>query len=228
MKALYVSVVLLLSSFLSLGSQAALLGDCVAVGNGNGGSVIENHCVVDGGTLFTWEAEDPDALPADILYDYQVPDNGNDKLASVSAVLAYLFDWGMERVGGNVNNNEGYVRFYEGEDTTLDFMYLGSNEEDGFAIDSDDGGLSGSFTIDGLSNVMTVKAANSFSLFLFDDWVDSGSWDTSGILNGGGQQPELSHVSWWKLGTPPPVDVPEPAPLLLLGFMVLLWRRLYR
>ena len=74
-------------------------------------------------------------------------------------------------------------------------------------------GTSGSWeTVSGaLIRYITVKAANSFALYDVGG-VASGSWTTEGILNNGGSQPGVSHISFWTDAT----VVPLPAPALLL------------
>jgi hypothetical protein len=84
-------------------------------------------------------------------------------------------------------------------------------------IDASDlgGGKSGTWNMPGmLFSYITIKAANSYSLFELSPMASSGSWSTEGILNGGDNQPDVSHVRLWKTGE----SVPEPATLLLLGF----------
>jgi hypothetical protein len=63
---------------------------------------------------------------------------------------------------------------------------------------------------------MTIKAANSFLLFQVPQEGGPFPWSTAGILNNGGQQPDVSHITFWD----PPgavTDVPEPTSMLLLG-----------
>lgn len=80
-------------------------------------------------------------------------------------------------------------------------------------------GLSGSWkTISGaLIKYITVKAANSFALFDVGS-VDEGFWSTAGILNNGGQRPEVSHLSFWTVDEPPaPVPLPAAGWLMVVG-----------
>ncbi len=63
---------------------------------------------------------------------------------------------------------------------------------------------------------MTIKAANSFLLFQVPETGGPYPWSTAGILNNGGQQPNVSHITFWD--PPPPVaEVPEPTSMILLG-----------
>lgn len=87
-------------------------------------------------------------------------------------------------------------------------------------------GLSGqSGTWDVLDNsilikYVTVKAANSFALYeLPGAGANLGSFSTAGILNNGGNQPDVSHISFWQASVTQSA-VPEPAAWLtmLLGF----------
>ena len=61
---------------------------------------------------------------------------------------------------------------------------------------------------------MAVKASNSYALYALLDSL-SGSWSTGDILNNGGKQPDLSHVSFYD--TVAPVPLPAAAWLLLGG-----------
>jgi hypothetical protein len=75
---------------------------------------------------------------------------------------------------------------------------------------------------------ITIKAATSFALYdLGSAGANAGVYSTLGILNNGGSQPKVSHISLW-LGPidpiappppppPPPFDVPAPATLALFG-----------
>jgi hypothetical protein len=63
---------------------------------------------------------------------------------------------------------------------------------------------------------MTVKASTSFLLFDVSG-LTSGTFSTLGILNPGGRQPMVSHVSFWTAAQTPPTAVPEPASMILLG-----------
>lgn len=56
---------------------------------------------------------------------------------------------------------------------------------------------------------ITVKAANSFAIYEVNS--TSGTWTTAGIKNNGGNQPDVSHISFWTTDRGPQNPVPEPA-----------------
>jgi len=118
----------------------------------------------------------------------------------------------------------------------IDLTLLGKSDEGAPFLYSPDSAadlqssFSGTWTqISGAGSVsyITVKAANSFALYQFSPSSSSGSYSTMGILNNGGNQPTVSHISFWSA---PPTDfnaVPEPGSAILLGSGVagLLWLR---
>ncbi len=69
-----------------------------------------------------------------------------------------------------------------------------------------------------LISYITVKAANSFALYELASPASSGVFDSIGILNNPGNQPTVSHISFW---TAAHTSVPEPATagLLLAGLL---------
>lgn len=62
---------------------------------------------------------------------------------------------------------------------------------------------------------LAVKAANTWALYALDGAL-AGSWSTSGILNKGGNQPGISHLSFYNGGLAP-VPLPAAAWMLLVG-----------
>jgi len=95
----------------------------------------------------------------------------------------------------------------------------------GITVTCDGGCASQSGTWSSLSPIDYVVAKAS-TFFLIQDYTcptcsgpaTSGLWSTFGIINGGQQQPAISHVSFYNGGsTPPGGQVPEPGTVFLLG-----------
>jgi hypothetical protein len=64
---------------------------------------------------------------------------------------------------------------------------------------------------------MVVKAATTWLLFDLEGAL-AGDWSTLGILNNGGQQPGLSHLSFYNTGSDTPeIPLPAAAWLMLAG-----------
>lgn len=72
-----------------------------------------------------------------------------------------------------------------------------------------------------LIKYVTVKAANDFKVYEIAGAGSASGFDfsTLGIVNGGGRQPDISHLSFW---TVPASSVPEPATwaMMLMGLGV--------
>lgn len=65
---------------------------------------------------------------------------------------------------------------------------------------------------------VTVKASNNFAIYQYLVPVNSGDWTTAGIVNNGGNQPKLSHLSFWTIPSEVPENpVPEPSSIILMG-----------
>lgn len=62
---------------------------------------------------------------------------------------------------------------------------------------------------------IAIKGGNGFAVYDIVG-LTTGDWDTIGLLNGGGQQPEMSHLSFYNTGTTV-VPLPAAAWLLLTG-----------
>lgn len=93
------------------------------------------------------------------------------------------------------------------------------------------GGLSGSWSVlDGTPiTYLTVKAGPQFALYQLSPPSSSGTWTTAGLVVGRGNQPGLSHLSFWTADSFEPMavaPVPEPATYALVGSGLLLvaWR----
>lgn len=125
-----------------------------------------------------------------------VPNSGNDKEDIVEAALFDVF--GM----------------------SIDVMEVAKSDDQvsrGLSI-TGAGSSSGTWTYTGIEELylLTVKAANDFSIYNIAG-LSTGPWTTDGLVNGGGNTPNISHVTVWKLvgGT---TTVPEPGTLVLLLF----------
>ena len=92
----------------------------------------------------------------------------------------------------------------------IDLTLLGKSDE---GYGDPVSGQSGTWTIPGDASFISVKAANSFTVFEVSG--TTGSWETTYITNGGGKQPDVSHISYW--GAPAQTAVPEPGTVFLLG-----------
>jgi hypothetical protein len=80
-------------------------------------------------------------------------------------------------------------------------------------------GLSGTWSVvapNVLIKYITVKAANSYALYEMPGaGVSSWTYSTEGILNNGGNQPNVSHISFWTADVATGA-VPEPASWAML------------
>lgn len=93
------------------------------------------------------------------------------------------------------------------------------------------GALSGTWSVlDGtLITYLTVKAGPQFALYQLSPPSSSGTWTTAGLVVGRGNQPGLSHLSFWtdnSFEVMAVAPVPEPATYALVGsgLLVLAWR----
>ena len=131
--------------------------------------------------------------------DYGSGNSGNDKEESVEAALA-------DALGI----------------ASLDLTLLGKSDA---GYGSAASGKSGSWSTPDAVAYFTVKAANSYIIYDGFD-ATSGSWSTMGILNKGGQQPDVSHISYWTTGI---ATAPLPAAAWMLiaavGGLVAMRRR---
>lgn len=115
--------------------------------------------------------------------------------------------------------------------SAVDIMLYGKSDDSSSVLFDITGSLGGSIedNVDGTWDVLddlisiayiTVKAANSFALYDVQG-ANDGTWTTAGLLTPGqnGNQPDLSHLSFWTANET--VQVPEPGTLGLLGLGML-------
>jgi len=99
-----------------------------------------------------------------------------------------------------------------------------------FTPDPPGGQLSGSWTVlSGTSiSYLTVKAGPQFAVYQLSPPSSSGNWTTAGLVVGKGNQPGLSHLSFWTADPVEPLLVPLPEPstyaLVGSGLILLAWR----
>lgn len=95
--------------------------------------------------------------------------------------------------------------------TSVDLTLLGKSDASYGAPVS---GLSGSWSTPDAVDYITVKAGSLGYILYSAGGLTSGSWSTMGLLNGGGNQPAVSHISYWSGA--PTAAVPLPAAGMLL------------
>ncbi len=137
-----------------------------------------------------------------------VPNSGNDKEETVEAALFDVFG------------------------SFIDIMEVAKSDDlvsRGLSI-TGAGSSSGTWTYVGAEELylLTVKAANDFSIFSIEG-LTTGPWSTVGLVNNGGNTPNISHVTVWKLvgGTTTPIPEPGTLTLMLIGLggLLLVGRR---
>lgn len=78
-------------------------------------------------------------------------------------------------------------------------------------------GQSGTWTTPDPVDYITVKASNSYIVYDAGGLM-TGNWSTMGILNNGGRQPNVSHISYWSgPGSVSTVPLPATGLMLLAG-----------
>jgi len=89
------------------------------------------------------------------------------------------------------------------------------------------GAFSGTWSVlsSTLISYLTVKAGPQFAVYQLSPPSSSGSWTTAGLMVGRGNQPGLSHLSFWTAGGEEPQE-PEPSTYALVGsgLIFLAWR----
>ncbi len=135
---------------------------------------------------------------------------------------------------GNSPNNVNLLELLNGSFAPPNFAVTGTwlsagteiqngNGTSGLLTSSANSGLlTGNWTLTLNNNdliealVISVKGGNGWSAYFFNPSTlansFSGAWSTLGLLNGGGNQPELSHISaYYVKGQQPPTPIPTPA-----------------
>ena len=142
--------------------------------------------------------------------EYMFTVSGNDTTVNISAVEVQAETWFSD-----VHSID--------RDVTFSF-YDKVNEPDTTSVQMtvtyNSGNQDGTWTTDLPVEFYTVKASKEFALYwLGDSGASSGIWSTEHLLNGGGQQPAISHLSTWNTvaSTDPNQPVPEPTTVVLFG-----------
>ena len=153
-------------------------------------------------------------------------------LASIHAQAAVTY---LGVFGGNDDEWSVEAAIFSATNMTVDLTLYDKSDEAPLLTTVTSAADNKSGTWDVLNNnvlisYLTVKASNSFTVYQYSPAQNSGSWTTLGIVNNGGTQPELSHLSLWTV--PPSGDpggeVPEPGTLAIVGGALLgigYWRR---
>ena len=135
-------------------------------------------------------------------------ENSNDTPAEMDAVEGDAEAWFL--------NVKGITR-----DVEFDF-YSKVDEPDtsspGMTVTYYSGNLTGEWSTTLPIEFYTVKGAKEFALYWMDGGATWGLWSTEHLLNNGGNQPAISHLSTWNVLDTPPPAVPEPATMILFGF----------
>lgn len=108
------------------------------------------------------------------------------------------------------------------------FFFGDEGKSETFLTDKYSGNL---VLYDGIGSIdfLTVKASVGYNVYQLDNLDNNFSWSTEGIINRGGNQPAVSHLTLWTTFTPdntgpnPIPSVPEPSSLILLGSGILIF-----
>lgn len=103
---------------------------------------------------------------------------------------------------------------------TVDELTLVGKSDETSPVSVIGAGKTGTWTSAVGIDFYTVKAGNgdrSVSVWYIEPTATNGIWTTYGLINGGDQQPKISHLSAFAK----PADVPEPSILSLFGLSLL-------
>lgn len=132
---------------------------------------------------------------------------GNDFEADVEAALADLgISANLESLGKTDDN------------PPLNFEFFDLSTDPATSIGTNPAGTStgGWKYVPGqkIVDFLTIKASTSFKIYRYVPAASDGRYSTTGLINNGGQQANVSHITAWR-------QVPEPASLALLAFGVI-------
>ena len=136
---------------------------------------------------------------------------GNDNPKGLTAMLTMINDWFRG------------IRGYEGDylDTLELLDKFSDSPSEKSAVDlSFASRKGGTWTSADFIEFYAVKGGGQVAVYWLEGGADHGLWSTEHLVNGGGNQPDLSHLSVFNplaVLHGDPVPTPEPASLLLLG-----------
>lgn len=95
-------------------------------------------------------------------------------------------------------------------------------EDNKMTVSYDPDYKSGTWKTDDPINFYSVKGGKQYSIWWMKDGVDDGLWTTIGLLNNGGNIPEISHLSTFiDQNSGNTSNVPEPNTMVLFGIGIL-------
>ena len=134
---------------------------------------------------------------------------GNDNHKGLDAMLPMINNWFRDHMGFT----DDYLDFLEQIDKFSD-----SPSDKGILDLTFTSQKGGTWTSTEFIEFYAVKGGTQVAMYWLEGGANSGLWSTEHLLNNGGNQPDLSHLSVFNpLGHFNTIPTPEPASLLLLG-----------